>query len=161
MAWKEMDTMSLRLDFVRLALHEDANMRKLCRRFGISPKTGYKWLKRYKERGKKALIDQSRRPHTSPSRTPAGIEKLVLQTRDKHPAWGGRKINHLLLRSGHVAIADIPHPSTITDILHRHGRIDPDESVKHRAFQRFERELRPPKCPHTVFANSIIPVPLS
>ncbi len=141
MAWKEMDTMSLRLDFVRLALHEDANMSALCRRFGISRKTGYKWLKRYKERGKEspneALIDQSRRPHTSPIRTPADIEELVLETRDKYPAWGGRKINWLLLERGY---ADIPHPSTITDILHRHGRIDPDESVKHRAFQRFERE---------------------
>ena len=75
MAWKEMDTMSLRLDFVRLALHEDANMSALCRRFSISRKTGYKWLNRYKERGKEspkeALIDQSRRPHTSPVRTPA------------------------------------------------------------------------------------------
>ncbi len=102
MAWKEMDTMSLRLDFVRLALHEDSNinMSALCRRFSISRKTGYKWLKRYQERGKEApkeaLIDQSRRPHTSPSRTPAGIEELVLQTRDKHPAWGGCKINWLL-----------------------------------------------------------------
>jgi len=137
MAWKEMDTMSLRLEFVRLALHEDANMSQLCRRFSISRKTGYKWLKRYKQNGKEALMDQSRRPHTIPKGTPAEIEELVLQVRDKHPAWGGRKINHLLLRSGH---ADIPHPSTITDILHRHGRMDADESVKHRAFQRFERE---------------------
>jgi transposase-like protein len=137
MTWKEMDTMSLRLEFVRLALHEDANMSALCRRFGISRKTGYKWLKRYHQHGKEALMDQSRRPHTNPNRTPAGIEELVLQVRDKHPAWGGRKINSLLLRRGH---ADIPHPSTITDILHRHGRMDADESVKHRAFQRFERE---------------------
>ena len=137
MTWKEMDTMSLRLEFVRFALHEDANMSALCRRFSISRKTGYKWLKRYQQHGKEALMDQSRRPHTNPSRTPAGIEELVLQVRDKHPAWGGRKINSLLLRSGH---ADIPHSSTITDILHRHGRMDADESVKHRAFQRFERE---------------------
>ena len=137
MPWKEMDTMSLRLDFVRLALHEDANMSQLCRRFSISRKTGYKWLKRYEQHGKEALVEQSRRPHTSPNRTPADIEDFVLQVRDCHPVWGGRKINSLLLRSGH---ADIPHPSTITGILHRNGRMDATESVKHKAFQRFERE---------------------
>jgi len=96
MPWKEVTTMSLRLEFVRFALHEDANMSELCQRFGISRKTGYKWLNRCQQHGKEALMDQSRRPHTSPSRTPTGIEKLVLQTRDKHPAWGGRKINWLL-----------------------------------------------------------------
>ena len=137
MPWKEMDTMSLRLDFVRLALHEDANMSQLCRRFSISRKTGYKWLKRYEQHGKEALVEQSRRPHTSPNRTPADIEDFVLQVRDCHAVWGGRKINSLLLRSGH---ADIPHPSTITGILHRNGRMDATESVKHKAFQRFERE---------------------
>jgi len=140
MPWKEVDIMSLRLEFVRLALHEDANMSQLCRRFGISRKTGYKWLHRRQEEGDEGLRDQPRRPYTSPKRTPAEIEELVLQVRDNHPAWGGRKINHILLRDGHVAIAHVPHPSTITDILHRHGRIDPDESVKHKAFQRFERE---------------------
>jgi transposase InsO family protein len=137
MPWKEVTTMSLRLEFVRLALHEGANMSELCRRFGISRKTGYKWLDRRQQKGVEALIDQSRRPHTSPNRTPAEIEELVLQVRDRHPVWGGRKINSLLLRSGHT---DIPHPSTITGILHRNGRIDAAESVKHKAYQRFEKE---------------------
>jgi len=137
MPWEEVTTMSLRLEFVRLALHEDANMSELCQRFGISRKTGYKWLDRYQQHGKEALMDQSRRPQISPNRTPAYIEELVLQIRDKYPVWGGRKINSLLLRKGHT---DIPHPSTITGILHRNGRMDTAESVKHKAFQRFERE---------------------
>ncbi len=137
MPWKEVTTMSQRLEFVRLALHEDANMSQLCHRFGISRKTGYKWLNKYQQHGKEALMDQSRRPHISPNRTPAEIEELVLQVRDEHPVWGGRKINSLLLRGGH---SDIPHPSTITGILHRNGRMDADESVKHQAFQRFEKE---------------------
>lgn len=137
MPWKEVTTMSQRLEFVRLALHEDANMSELCHRFGISRKTGYKWLNKYQQHGKEALMDQSRRPHISPNRTPAEIEELVLQVRDEHPVWGGRKINSLLLRGGHT---HIPHASTITGILHRNGRMDADESVKHQAFQRFEKE---------------------
>jgi transposase InsO family protein len=137
MPWKEVDTMSLRLEFVRLALHEDANMSELCQRFGISRKTGYKWLKRYQQHGKEALVDQTRRPYMSPNRTPVEIEKLVLQVRDMHPAWGGRKICSLLLRGGY---GNVPCPSTITAILHRNGRMDAAESVKHKAFQRFEKE---------------------
>jgi len=137
MPWKEVTTMSLRLEFVRLALHEDANMSELCQRFGISRKTGYKWLGKYQRHGKEGLMDQSRRPHISPNRTPVEIEELVLQVRDRYPVWGGRKINSLLLRGGH---SHIPHPSTITGILHRNGRMDADESVKHQAFQRFEKE---------------------
>jgi len=137
MPWKKVTTMSLRLEFVRLALHEDANVSDLCQRFGISRKTGYKWLNRYQQHGKESLMDQSRRPQISPNRTPAEIEELVLQARDRYPVWGGRKIRSLLLRDGHV---DIPCPSTITAILHRNGRMDAAESVKHKAFQRFEKK---------------------
>lgn len=42
MPWSTRDTMSLREEFISLALHEEANRRELCRRFGISPQTGYK-----------------------------------------------------------------------------------------------------------------------
>lgn len=51
MPWKERDQMSLRLEFVELASQEGSNVRELCRRYGISPKTGYKWLERFKKEG--------------------------------------------------------------------------------------------------------------
>jgi transposase InsO family protein len=137
MPWEEVSITSLRLDFVKLATQEGANMSELCRCFGISRKTGYKWLERYGHGGKESLVDQSRRPHTSPNRTPAEMEETVLQIRCKYPAWGGRKIRWLLLQDGYV---DVPSPSTITAILRRHGHIDPEESLKHRAFQRFQKE---------------------
>ena len=137
MPWEEVSITSLRLDFVKLATQEGANMSELCRCFGISRKTGYKWLERYGHGGKESLVDQSRRPHTSPNRTPAEMEERVLQIRCKYPAWGGRKIRWLLLQDGYV---DVPSPSTITAILRRHGHIDPEESLKHRAFQRFQKE---------------------
>ena len=137
MPWEEVSITCLRLDFVKLATQEGANMSELCRCFGISRKTGYKWLERYSHGEKESLVDQSRRPYTSPNRTPAEMEERVLQIRCKHPAWGGRKIRWLLLRDGYV---DVPSPSTITAILRRHGHIDPEESLKHRAFQRFQKE---------------------
>jgi transposase InsO family protein len=136
MAWKEVSTVSLRLEFVKSAL-ANGNISKLCREFGISRKTGYKWLQRYRENGAEGLQDRSRRPHTSPNRTPAEMEQKVLALRDKQPAWGGRKINRILQNEG---VVGVPPPSTITEILRRYGRLDPEESRKHRPWQRFEAE---------------------
>ncbi len=87
MPWREVSVVEERREFVRLAKVEGANRRELCRRFGIHPSTGYKWL----ARGACDLEDRSRRPHTSPGRTEAHIEARVLAVRDAHPAWGARK----------------------------------------------------------------------
>ena len=67
MSWKESDRVSERLEFVRLASMDGANISLLCKRFGVSRKTGYKWLKRWKSKGDLGLIDQSRRPAASPN----------------------------------------------------------------------------------------------
>ena len=100
-----------REEFVRLASQAEANVSELCRRFGISRKTGYKWLSRDE------LADRSRRPHSSPSRTPAELEAKVLVVRREHAAWGARKIAHVLARDEGVHLA----PSTANSVLRRHG----------------------------------------
>lgn len=135
MPWKEASAMSLRLEFVRLAMIETSNIRSLCRRYGISPKTAYKWIDRYREGGTEALNDHSRRPQYSPHRTGPYVEEKILQLREKHPSWGARKLRARLVAQGHH---DLPAISTITAILHRHGCINPHESVQHQPWQRFE-----------------------
>jgi transposase InsO family protein len=137
MPWKESTAMSQRLEFVTLARSTGANIRRLCRRYGISPKTGYKWLHRYAEGGEAALWDRCRRPHTSPSRTSRLVEEAVLRIRDAHPAWGGRKIR---ARLEGEEWSHLPSPSTITAILQRRGRMNPDEFGKHQPWRRFEAE---------------------
>ncbi len=137
MPWREVDKMSLKLEFIRLALSEEANRRELCRRFGISPRTGYKWLNRYNKQGESGLLEKSRRPRNSPNRSSATIEKKVLQVRKKHCACGGRKIKAYLERTGNKGI---PSPSTITMILKRNNKIKKEESVKHKPFKRFEMD---------------------
>ncbi|NIS79284.1 MAG: IS481 family transposase [Anaerolineales bacterium] len=137
MPWNARNTVSLRLEFVTLALAENANIRALCREYRISPTTAYKWIDRYLREGRAGLEDRSRRPHTSPNQTPEEMERKVLALRDKHPDWGGRKINRRLKDLG---VLRVPPPSTITEILRRHGRIDPEESRKRRPWQRFEAE---------------------
>jgi transposase InsO family protein len=137
MPWKEETLMSLRAEFIRLVEQKEISFSQLCREYGISRKTGYKWLHRYKEGGIEGLQDQSRRPNHSPRRTPPDIESLILQTREEFPAWGGRKIKAYLERKGHP---NLPVPSTITEILKRFDQIDPEEAQKHKAFQSFEME---------------------
>jgi transposase InsO family protein len=133
MPWKALTAMSLRLEFVNFAMNEDSNISELCRRFGVSRKTGYKWINRY--RAGDPLSDQSRKPHRSPKKTGDDIEQAVLRVRQLHPAWGGRKIQRRLEDLGWQAV---PTPSTITAILHRNGCINPSESLKHTACQRFQ-----------------------
>ncbi len=137
MAWKDVDIMTLRQEFVALALQEGANRRQLCTRFGISPKTGYKWIERYRLEGRPGLLDRSKRPDQSPARTLQAVEATVVALRKEHPTWGGRKINRRLLD---LRYEQVPHPSTVTDILHRHGLIEEQASERSKPWQRFEHE---------------------
>jgi transposase InsO family protein len=135
MPWREVSVMEQRREFVRLALQEGVNRRELCRRFGISPQVGYKWLERFAA-GDTELADRSRRPLESPGRSAATTEALVLAVRDAHPVWGARKIARCLARDGH----DVPAVSTVHAILRRHGRIVASECTSGQPYRRFEKE---------------------
>jgi transposase InsO family protein len=136
MPWKTASTMSLRLEFVILAQQENANVAELCRRFGISRKSGNKWLNRYRDGGEEALRDRSRRPHTSPEQTLEGVRTALLELRAKHPAWGPRKLRRRLVDLG---MSGLPAHSTIGSLLQREGCIEAEASAQHQAFVRFER----------------------
>lgn len=123
-----------REEFVGFARQPGANISELCRRFAISRKTGYKWL------GREGCDDLSRRPLSSPRRTQSALESKVLAVRDKHPAWGARKIAHVLLRDEQIQLA----PSTVNCVLQRHGRISEQASQAATPWQRFEHEE--PNC---------------
>jgi transposase InsO family protein len=137
MPWREVTRMSLREEFVKLAMQDGANRRELCRRFGIAPKTGYKWLKRYAAAGSGGLEDRSRRPRHSPLRTATEIEQRVIGLRrEVRGSWGGRKLARRLAVAGGPKLA----PSTITGILRRAGLIDPAAADAQRPWQRFEHQ---------------------
>jgi transposase InsO family protein len=137
MPWKETTPMSERKAFVGEALKGEASVSALCREFGISRKTGYKWLKRYQEEGTSGLADQSRRPQHSPTQTPPEVEQVIVEAREAHPTWGSRKLKRWLENRGYRSI---PAPSTVTDILARHGLLSVEESRKHTPWQRFEMD---------------------
>lgn len=135
MPWREVSTLDQRREFVALASVEGTNRRELCRRFGISAQTGYKWLSRANEAGAD-LNDRSRRPHDSPLQCPEAVEALVLGVRDAHPAWGARKIERCMTRAGH----EPPALSTIHAILQRRGRVMPPAGKPGKPWQRFEKD---------------------
>jgi len=138
MPWEEVTRVSLREEFVQLAMQTDVNKRELCRRFGISPKTGYKWLRRYQLEGVQGLADRSRRPHRSPSRTAEAIAHEVIRLRaESFNCWSGRKLARQLANHGGPRLA----PSTINSLLRRAGLIDPALSTAATPWQRFERDV--------------------
>ena len=141
--------MSLKLEFVQLADQEEANMSALCRRFDISRPTGYKWLRRYREEGREGLTERSRRPESSPNKTPPPIAEAICEVRREHPAWGGRKIRARLRQQAadetrSLAPEEIPAASTCQTIIKRRGLLKEDQledNNRHQPpFERFEKE---------------------
>jgi putative transposase len=134
MPWRAVSVMDQRREFVQLAMLEGVNRRELCKRFGVSADTGYRWLARYVA-GDTALADYSRRPHSSPRHCPPDLEAQVVAVRAAHPAWGARKIARCLQDAG----IDAPAISTVHEILRRQGRIQAPIGGA-PATQRFEKE---------------------
>jgi transposase InsO family protein len=116
MPWRESGPMSERMGFVARLLAGE-RMSDLCREFGISRKTGYKFKERYEQLGPGGLYDVSRRPKRSPGRTPGPIEELIVELRRLHPTWGPKKLLEVL-QARHPGIR-LPAASTAGDLLSR------------------------------------------
>ena len=135
MSWETKTVMEQREQFVLEASADSRNMSALCAKYGISRKTGYKWLKRATMG--LPLCDQSRSPNRRPSKTADSIESKIIEVRMQHPTWGGRTIRAVLEAAG---VDDLPSAKTCSNILKRNGLVAPEESLKHTAFRRFEME---------------------
>ena len=134
MPWESRTVENQRKEFAQAAMNSN-NFSALCREFRITRRTGRKWVERYA--ANEPLTDRSKRPHTSPSRTPESVEQLVLQVRSDNPGWGAKTIRDVLIREGY---SGIPCAKTVNNILNRYGCISPEESQKRQAFIRFEKE---------------------
>ena len=121
MPWKASTIMEERLRFVARVLEGDS-MTEACRSFGISRKTGYKIMKRYREEGAYALTDRSRRPVRYANQLPEPVERLIVEAKREKPHWGARKIRELLVRrlAGDLRV---PAKSTVHAVLDRHGLV--------------------------------------
>jgi transposase InsO family protein len=120
--------MSERVKFIAAYLEHEASFHDLCRDFGISRKTGYKWVRRYEAEGSSALEERSRAPHSHPNAVSSDIVEAILAIRRRHPRWGPRKVKVILRRQRPRAV--LPAASTIGDILKRHGLVRPRRRVR-------------------------------
>ena len=134
MTWKG-SVEAQREAFLQEFTQAGSNRRAVCRAWGVSAKTAYKWLARSGVESETGLRDQSRRPLRSPGRTSGAVEQRIVEVRREHPAWGGRKIAALLEREG---VPGVPHPSTITGVLRRAGLLG-EVRTQPRKVERFER----------------------
>lgn len=128
MPWKETHVLDERMSFVVAYRQGEESLAEVCRRFGVSTKTGRKWVQRYREGGPGGLLDRSRAPHRHPNAADADIVQMVIMARIEHPSWGPRKLIPWLRRNWPEAV--LPAPSTAGDILRRHGLVTPRKRVR-------------------------------
>src|SRR6266850_11919 len=121
MPWREASPMDQRTQFIADHLRDVLSITELCALYGISRKTGYKWIERYIRHGPAGLEEDSRRPRRSPNQTSEEVVSAILEARRRHPRWGGKKLLALLHRR-HPRW-NLPGRSTACDILSRHGMV--------------------------------------
>ena len=123
MPWIETRAMDERLSFVAEVLAEVAPVAWLCERYGISRKTGYKWLGRYRAEGPAGLADRSRAPHHCGHSLPPEVAAAVLALRRARPHWGPKKLRAHLAATRPARVW--PAASTMGDLLRREGLVTP------------------------------------
>ena len=128
MPWREICSMDERMRFMAAVLEKKQSMGALCRRFGISRKTGYKWRRRYQTHGPAGLHNRSRAPHVTPWAIDRGQEAAILALRAKH-RWGPKKLHAVL--SERDPEQKWPAPSTIGELLKRKGLSRPRKRQRH------------------------------
>lgn len=149
MPWKACSVMEERLRFVARLL-DGESMTDVCREFGISRKTGYKLLNRYREEGAGAITDRSRRPVRYANQLPPQVEALVVRAKRDKPHWGARKIRELLVRRlpGDFRV---PANSTIHAVLDRHGMVSRLSRLSRRRHRAQGTPLSPGRQPNDLW----------
>jgi putative transposase len=130
MIWRETCAMEERMRFVDAVVENTESFAAVCRRFGVSRKTGYKWLARYEAEGVEGLKDQSRAPLHHAHAMTARIAELCLMVRRAHPTWGPLKVKAWLEQ--HDPQIEWPAASTIGALFDREG-LTVRRVVRHRS----------------------------
>jgi transposase InsO family protein len=137
MPWRKVTPMSERLNFCKLAGEKSYSISRLAEDFGISRKTAYKWLKRYKEEGEAGIFDRSRCPKSSPSSLSDDTIEAIIELKKQYPMWGPRKLHKLLVNRAGESLCS---RSSVDRTLARYGLRDRRErSPLEEAVGRFER----------------------
>ena len=121
MPWRSVSMADERERFIATIVEGRYSKRTVFQMFGISPRTGYKWLSRFKEYGPQGLRDMAPIARTYPHRTRPEIAQLLIRCREQHRTWGAEKLLGYL-QPKHPQIT-FPVPSTVSEILKRAGLV--------------------------------------
>ncbi len=121
MTWQETKTYEEKRRFIEDWMEREHTFKRLCERYGVSRKTGYKLVNRFMAEGGKSFEEKSRSRHHHPNATPNHVIQELLSLKHRYPHWGPKKINLFLEQER--AGKDWPAPSTIGDILKKHGLV--------------------------------------
>ena len=119
MPWKNVSPMDQKLRLVSLAGSGHFTMTELCRDFGVSRKTGHKWVARHAVGGMKGLEECSRAPKSVTCRTSDKVERLICTEKRLRSTWGPKKIRQVLMTKH--GVESPPAVSTVGEVLKRHG----------------------------------------
>jgi len=147
--WKEIRVKDQRREFVLAHLRGDTSTSALCEAFGISRKTGYKWIARFMEAGLPGLVDLSHVPHRSPHAYEESVCEAIVTLRRQHSTWGPRKLVAYLAR--HHPSVEWPTHSTVSRMLRRQGLVG--ERKTRRRTPRATHPLAMATAPNVVWCT--------
>ena len=121
MPWKETNPMTEKEKFIAEMLKAEMPFNRLCAKYGITEKTGYKWKKRFLEEEKYSLQEQTRAPDSHPNTLQEDVVIRLIKLKEAHPYWGGKKIQVLYARA--YPDDDVPSLSSVNRVLDKAGLV--------------------------------------
>jgi transposase InsO family protein len=129
MPWRHTSPMDQKMQFIADYLRQTLSIIELCELYGVSRKTGYKWIEPYLKHGPLGLEERSRQPHSSPHQTPRHVVDAFIELRRHHPAWGAKKLLSILQKR-HPSWP-LPARSTVCEIFRRNGLVPKKRHRRH------------------------------
>jgi putative transposase len=129
MPWRQTSPMDQKIQFIADYRRRTLSITELCALYGVSRKTGYKWIERYLTSGPPGLEDRLRTPGSRPNQTPQHVVEALIEVRCRHPSWGAKKLLSILQKR-HPSWS-LPGRSTICDMLRRHGLVPKKRHHRH------------------------------
>jgi transposase InsO family protein len=139
MGWKETDKMDEKKEFIFRCWNREETFTEICRKFGISTKTGYKWLSRFKERGAAGLAELSRAPKNNANKISETVKKRLLKLKEKHKYWGAYKI--LTLYAAKYPGEQAPARSTVEELFKKEGYTGRKKRTRKKAEDRLQARV--------------------